>query len=262
MQRNSTTEVRSSTTKNSILLFHLSPKMNDDELAWLSHYVQDDEEADMIVHAALDALAESSDDEMPVQSREGRAPNKKRDFAGAYTKLVKDYFSGAESVYNEADFERRFRMSRDMFTVLWETVHGTDPFVQNRDATGKLGIHPLCRFTACLRHLAYGDAYDREDENLYISSTSLSDSVKALCAIVKQRFGDEYLNRCPTEEELIAIVEENSSKGFPGLFGSWDCKHFVWKNCPMRWAGQCKGHAEGGKKTLIMEAIADSQRRL
>jgi hypothetical protein len=38
---------------------------------------------------------------------------------------------------------------------------------------------------------------------------------------------------------------------------SWDCKHFNWKNCPVRLAGQHKGRSEGGKKTLILETIAD-----
>ena len=35
----------------------------------------------------------------------GKAPNKKRDFAGAYNRLVK----------NEIDFERRFPMPREVF---------------------------------------------------------------------------------------------------------------------------------------------------
>jgi hypothetical protein len=46
-------------------------------------------------------------------------------------------------------------------------------------------------------------------------------------------------------------------RGFPGAFASWDCKHFKWKNCPVRLAGQHKGHSEGGKKTLILDTIAD-----
>ncbi len=37
-------------------------------------------------------------------------------------------------------------------------------------------------------------------------------------------------------------------------------KHFTWKNCPVRLAGQTKGHHEGGEKTSILEAICDPQR--
>ena len=63
-------------------------------------------------------------------------------------------------------------------------------------------------------------------------------------------------------EEKRVMFNANARKEFPGLLASWDCKHFVWKNCPTRWAGQHKGHAEGGKKTLILESIADHQRCL
>jgi hypothetical protein len=42
-----------------------------------------------------------------------------------------------------------------------------------------------------------------------------------------------------------------------GAFGGWDCKQFVWKNCPIVLQGQHKGHEKGGKKTLILEAVAD-----
>ena len=37
-------------------------------------------------------------------------------------------------------------------------------------------------------------------------------------------------------------------------------KHFAWKNCPKRLAGQYSGHSEGGKNTLILEAIADHRK--
>ena len=236
--------------------------MFEDDDEGIRELLQAEEEADDALEVLMQDLLSSSDEEEASfgGSRVGKAPNKNRDFAGAYNKLVKDYFSGVESVYDEVDFERRFRMPRPIFDSIWREVHGRDPFIQKRDMFGKLGIHPLCRFTACLRYLAYGDAYDREDENLYISETSLLYSVKALCKILKDLYGGRYLNRCPTQSEREMILQASSAKGFPGLLGSWDCKHFNWKNCPMRWAGQHKGHAEGGKKTLILEAVADHRR--
>ena len=58
----------------------------------------------------------SEAEETPVWggSRPGKAPNKNRDFVGAHKKLAEHYFSGEESVYNEIDFERRFRMPRSV----------------------------------------------------------------------------------------------------------------------------------------------------
>ena len=229
----------------------------------VQNFLQEEEEADAAVEAMLVELASSSDEEIEDSrggSRPGKAPNKNRDFVGAFSKLVNDYFNGTESVYNESDFERRFRMPRSVFNRVWTSLEGTDPFIQKRDVTGKMGIHPLCRITAVLRFLAYGDAYDRDDENLYISETSLVYSVKLFCKLLKRIHGERYLNRCPTMAERMEIATQNAAKGFPGCIGSWDCKHFPWKNCPVRLAGQHKGHAEGGKKTLILESVADHRR--
>jgi hypothetical protein len=41
-------------------------------------------------------------------SRIGKAGNKSRNFNGAYERLLKNYFIGTESTYNESDFECRF----------------------------------------------------------------------------------------------------------------------------------------------------------
>ena len=70
-----------------------------------------------------------------------------------------------------------------------------------------------------------------------------------------QEFGQEYLNRCPTTEEIKQTLQVNSNRGFPGLFASWDCKQFPWDMCPMAKAGQHKGKEK--KNTLILEAICD-----
>ena len=116
------------------------------------------------------------------------------------------------------------------------------------------------KLVGCFRHLAYGDALDREDEKLYIAESTLDGFVKAFAKLIKKEFGAQYLNRVPTLQERHAISKAMANKGFPGCLGSWDCKHFVWKNCPARLAGQHQGHAEGGKKTLILEAISDHRK--
>ena len=111
---------------------------------------------------------------------------------------------------------------------------------------------------ACLRHLAYVNAYDREDENLAISESVLVDSIKEFYWLIVKCFGKQYLlNHSPAiAEEKMRILERKKQKGFPELFALWDCKHYPWKNCSICWQGQYKGHAEGRKK-IIMEAIAD-----
>jgi Plant transposon protein len=212
--------------------------------------------------AAFEDLFGSDEEIEGKKRKKTRSPNKERDFAFAFEKLTKDYFSGPDSVYDEVDFTRRFRVSRAIFNRIHGKLFGKDPFIQKQDFLGNLGIHPLVKLVACFRYIAYGDAFDREDENLRLSQTSLKMLVPSFCKLIIQEFGAEYLNRTPTESEKSAINKVMTARGFPGCLGSWDCKHFVWKNCPMRLAGQHKGHAEGGKKTLILEALADHRRYL
>ena len=98
-------------------------------------------------------------------SRPGKSANKARNFEAAYEKLIKEYFSGEDSIYHENDFKTRFRVSRKVFNLVYNNVIGIDPFIQKYDAKKKKGINPLVRLAACFRALAYGNSFDREDEN-------------------------------------------------------------------------------------------------
>ena len=220
------------------------------------------QEMEMDDFVAAQVLESSSSDEEGAfrGSRIGKAPNKNRDFQGAYVRVVKHYFNRRESKYNENDFERRFRCPRTVFNRIHDALMGEDPFLHYKDCTGKMGVYPLVKLVGCFRYIAYGNAYDREDENLEMGESTLEGYVKKFCKIVKKEFGKQYLNRCPNSHEREAIATEMRRKGFPGCLASWDCKHFTWKNCPMRLSGQHKGHSEGGKNSLILEAIADHRR--
>ena len=116
--------------------------------------------------AAVSLLEDPSDDDEPKHggSRPGKAPNKARDFQAAYDRLTENYFSGENSKFDERDFERRFRMPRDVFNRVRDAVIGEVGFVESCDAIGRPSIHPFVKLVACLRRLAYGSACDREDE--------------------------------------------------------------------------------------------------
>jgi hypothetical protein len=121
--------------------------------------------------------------------------------------------------------------------------------------SGNKGIHPLVQLTACIRRLAYGDSADRNDKNLEMAESTINKSFKEFAELMKSEFGSQYLNHCPSATEIERSTAINAGRGFPGMFASWDCKHFSWKNCPIALAGQHKG--KGTDKTLVLEAIAD-----
>lgn len=186
-------------------------------------------------------------------SQKGRSENRKRDFQAAFQRLWNDYFSDNPK-YKDAEFERRFRLSKDVFVKIFDTIHGEGIFKLRTDAAGKQGIHPIVRMAAALRMLAYGTAADSWDEYLQMSEDSTLHSMKSFSELIVRLFENEYL-REPNEDDLKRIISLNTARGFPGCLGSIDCQHWAWKNCPLAWAGQFRGKEKSS--TMILEAIAD-----
>ena len=88
-----------------------------------------------------------------------------------------------------------------------------------------------------------------------MSQILCNESMKAFYKVVVNKFRNEYLNRIPTHAEKQRSLDLIKKRGFPGFFGSWDCKHFLWQNCPTRLAGKYKGKESGN--TVIMDKICD-----
>jgi hypothetical protein len=65
----------------------------------------------------------------------------------------------------------------------------------------------------------------------------------------------KYLKR-PGKEDMVRISQLHEQvHGVPGMFGSLDCMHTQWKNCPVAWQGSFKGRA--GYPSVVLEAACD-----
>lgn len=84
-----------------------------------------------------------------------------------------------------------------------------------------------------------------------MSRSSAAESFHAFTKVIIDVYVAEYLRR-PTEADLRHILAINSSRGFPGCLGFWDCQHWTWKNCPIALAGHFKGKEK--KSTIVLEA--------
>ena len=169
------------------------------------------------------------------EAGEGSSPGKRgnidRNVREGAERIYRDYFSAA-ATYDNAHFERRYRMPRSVFDRIHIAVVERDGFFRERaDATGKLGASSLQKLTAALRMLAYGASYDSLDEYCRISASSARMCMQRFCKAVCAIFGPEYL-RMPTLNDLLRIQSASESKGFPGCIGSLDCMHWEWTNCP------------------------------
>eukprot|EP00918_Siedleckia_nematoides_P106852 GHVU01233084.1.p1 GENE.GHVU01233084.1~~GHVU01233084.1.p1 ORF type:complete len:421 (+),score=42.04 GHVU01233084.1:2-1264(+) len=191
-------------------------------------------------------------------SRPGKSPNLNRNRELGEATLFADYFADAP-VYGQVHFNRRFRICRNRFNDIMRAIEAHGLTTQRRDATGLLGASVRLKMTAALRVLAYGAAYDAYDEYLRLSETSICDALKAFCVAVITIYAAEY-TRLPTRVELARILRVNTDRGFPGMLGSVDCKHWKWDNCPRAWAGQFKGKED--KPSIVLEAVATEDLRI
>ncbi|KAE9032977.1 hypothetical protein PR003_g9059 [Phytophthora rubi] len=155
-------------------------------------------------------------------STPGRSPNAERNHVAGHNQLYNDYFA-SDPVYNDRLFRRRFRMTRRYGGA------------------------------AALRIVCYGVAADATDEYLRIGASTAAEAFRHFIAAVLTKFGAEYL-RQPTAADIKRHTDINKLRGFPGMFGSLDCTHWVWKNCPVGWQGMFQD--KDGDRSIIMEAVA------
>jgi len=117
--------------------------------------------------------------------------------------ILRDYFglNGKPPVYNECDFERRFRVPRSVFLRIYNAVKDRPFLAQRINATGRLQAYPSQKVVAAFRVIANGEAPDRTDEYVRLSASTIAMSVRELLRCIVDEFGPSYL-RPPTPEEL------------------------------------------------------------
>ncbi|XP_021759172.1 uncharacterized protein LOC110724083 [Chenopodium quinoa] len=143
-------------------------------------------------------------------------------------------------------------MRRPLFLCIVNTLSATNRyFQQHPDATTRLGASPLQKCTTIIRMLAYGCSADQVDEYLKLGESTARECLTQF--VDGAQFANEYLRK-PTLEDIQRLLREGEDRGFPGMLGSIDCMHWVWKNCPAGWKGIYQGRSK--TVTVILEDIA------
>ncbi|XP_021761163.1 uncharacterized protein LOC110725995 [Chenopodium quinoa] len=84
--------------------------------------------------------------------------------------------------------------------------------------------------------LAYGCSADQVEEYLKLGESTARECLAQFVDGVLAQFATEYLCK-PILEDIQCLLREGEDRGFPGMLGSIDCMHWVWKNCPAGWKG-------------------------
>ena len=150
-----------------------------------------------------------SDSELEIDSKQMRwegstiskAKNKDCGFNKAYWRIMRDYFSGDESICEEKDFKRRFCMSKAVFTMILSSILRTELFLKHTSRNRKPTIHTLCYLVGARRKFSYETWVNCNNKHHRILETTLNEALYEFCSIVVDNFSQEYLNRCLTAKE-------------------------------------------------------------
>jgi len=174
----------------------------------------------------------------------------KRDYLGSTSIPDSPLFRGAA-------FVMMFRLSKARVELLFQDIMAADiPFYKDKtDAAGRKGASLEAKVLLPLKTLAYGVAPHAFTDYFQMSVSLARKCCMEFDAAIMKIYQEEFL-RLPTKEDMKSIVDlHREQHGVDGMFGSIDCMHTRWKNCPKGWAGQYSG--KEGDPTIVLEAIAD-----
>ena len=158
------------------------------------------------------------------------------------------------------DFQSMFRIELARFKRLMdEFANSGDPFYRRgivKDAVGSVGASLEAKLLLPLKVAAFGVPPHAFRDYFQMSKTMSKNCVDRFNRKMIEIYHAEYL-RPPTPEDLKNIVALHKSvhRGIDGMFGSLDCMHTYWKNCPYAFQGSFKGKEK--KASIVLEAVSD-----
>ena len=108
-----------------------------------------------------------------------------------------------------------------------------------------------------LKTFAYGTAEHAFSDYFQMSKALASKCCEEFANMMRCIYSEEYL-RIPDANDLKSITKLHQEvHGVRGMFGSLDCMHTRWKNCPKAWQQSFKSGKESGGPTVVLEALSD-----
>jgi hypothetical protein len=209
-----------------------------------------------LCQSMLESTIKDDDKEQHIDHR--KLPRGKRcqfKHGEALACINRDYL-GPSPLFGK-EFDMMFRISRQCFQKLLEDVgnSGSKFYLAKRDAFDREIASLEARLLLPLKTLAYGVVPHCFCDYFQMSKNFARECCLQLDLTLKSLYSDEYL-RLPTEEDLKNITNLHKAiHGVDGMFGSLDCMHTYWKNCPKAWQGSFSGKEK--QPTIVLEAISD-----
>jgi hypothetical protein len=207
------------------------------------------------VTSAVEAEEEDEPDEQPDHRCLRRKTRRLFKHHEALQCIMRDYL-GPVPLFLGKEFKLMFRISRTRFEQISQDFPNNFPFFRDSaDCTGMVKSSLQAKILLPLKTLAYGVPPHTFCDYFQMSHTHARSCVHEFEKAMLFLYEKEYL-RLPDVGDLKAIVSLHRAKHHvSGMFGSLDCMHVFWKNCPVAWQGQYKGKEK--KPSVVLEAICD-----
>ena len=215
----------------------------DEPLQW-----SDDNSLEVFAHAI-------EEEEATADTSRSKRKVVKRNRVKAAERLHRDYFAD-EPIYDHQFFEDRYRMPKHLFLKIVHDIESRYEFFQEGyDGRFKKSFTPIQKCTSAIRQLATGNPPDEFDEYLEMAQRTSRECLQFFCDAVVELYSRDYLRR-PTSHDIARLYEAHEERHhIPGMIGSLDCTHFVWRQCPNELRGQYK-RGDHQYPTIMMEAVA------
>jgi hypothetical protein len=189
-----------------------------------------------------------------------RPKRRKFDHNRALMCLMNDYMH-PESPLGDGGFKRVFRLTKARFQQISDDIQATgNPFFFSTDNDNILPnanqASTLAKLLLPLKCLAYGISTTGFEDYFQMSYTLSNACRDEFDKAMVKLYTEEYIRR-PTPEDLKAIDKLHYHRhGVRGMYGSLDCMHTTWKNCPKAWQGSFVGKEK--RATVVLEALCDN----
>nr|XP_043615687.1 uncharacterized protein LOC122587571 [Erigeron canadensis] len=132
-------------------------------------------------------------------------------------------------------------MSQRLFLKIVSDIEQRFVCFQERvDRSGRKSLAAIQKCTSAVEQLRMGNPPNNFDDYLCMVARTSRESLDQFCSAVIELYRDEYLRR-PTSHDVARLYEAHERRhNIPGMLGSLDCTHFVWRNCPKALKGQYK----------------------
>nr|XP_043639857.1 uncharacterized protein LOC122610970 [Erigeron canadensis] len=219
-----------------------------------------DEQFEWFDDSSLEIFVDTIEDDGESSTARSRRKVVNRNRWEAGERLFRDYFSDEPKFSHE--FFEEYRMPKGLFLKIVHDLESRYKYFQKGyDGRMKKSFTMIQKCTSAIRQLATGNPPDEYDKYLEMAQRTSRECLQVFCDATVDTYEQEYLRR-PTTHDILRLYEAHEERHhIPGMLGSLDCTHFVWKMCPVELRGQYK-RGDHQYPTIMMEATASHELRI